>query len=84
MTSTENVSENVSNVNKNIAESIPDSFFQECAEQIYYGDALFVTAGAGMSVDSGLPDVMYIHTHTIAIYVYLKHENIYLIYIFAY
>ena len=47
-----------SNSNKNIAESIPDSFFQECAEQIYDADALFVTAGAGMSVDSRLPDVM--------------------------
>jgi len=34
----------------------PDKVFQRCAEAIFQADGLLITAGAGMGVDSGLPD----------------------------
>lgn len=34
----------------------PDEVFQRCAEAIFQADGLLITAGAGMGVDSGLPD----------------------------
>lgn len=34
----------------------PENLFQRCAEAISRADGLLITAGAGMGVDSGLPD----------------------------
>ena len=31
--------------------------FRQAAQAIYESDAVYITAGAGMGVDSGLPDV---------------------------
>ena len=36
--------------------TVPASSFHQCAEWIRAADGLLITAGAGMSVDSGLPD----------------------------